>query len=189
MEKTESSCKLFDSFAWETISPEELTKSYLECTEQTEQDFASKNALEEAVNEWAINNTEEEWNYFLENLRKVKGPCVVTGYFMSWSGPQEGGKVYSSLEAAAQGIIMDDSHPIFSITKDGVLLLDETHHDAPCKGNHYEFRLLNAKGKIFYEKYKNQDRRSLCEALKLQTKAIPLSAFHLTAKDFSKDTK
>ena len=45
-------------------------------------------------------------------------------------------------------------------------MLDETHHDAPCNGNHYEFKILTATGEKYYEKHINDDRRTLHEALK-----------------------
>lgn len=106
------------------------------------------------------------WEDFTMGLSNEPVPVVVTGYFMSWMGPQAGGKVFPSLRRAIQNIIMDDSHPVFSINDEGDLVLVETHHDAPCSGNKYTFKVLTATGIKWYEKNKeNCDRRTLCETL------------------------
>jgi len=112
---------------------------------------------------------EEDWHNFLSECGNEKDmPVVVTGYFMSWMGPQRGGKVYSSLKDACSNIIMDESTPIWpiwSFDDNGVFVLNETHHDAPCSGNHYEFRVLTAKGNQYYKKHIDDDRMNLCETL------------------------
>ena len=128
-----------------------------------------------------------DWENLLEQASKVKGHCLVTGYFMAWCGKQEGGKIFPSLKDAIAGSVMSgDSSPVFSIDKKGLLTLDETHHDAPVSGNYYEFRLLSAKGEKYYAAHSDDDRRTLHEALKekQRTRRIPLKIFDLTTKDF-----
>lgn len=157
---------LFDSLAWLDEDPREYVDDFLACVGRTKEDFKDEDELLGKVAEWLQDNTERYWDDFLEECSDEKGYVLVTGYFMAWDGPREGGKVYADLRTAVRGIIMDDSHPIFSLTDDGVLVLDETHHDTPCKGNHYEFKVLTSNGKKYYEKHINDDRRTLHEALK-----------------------
>lgn len=109
---------------------------------------------------------QDGWNDFTYSLSKTSGYVVITGYFMSWMGPRSGGLVCPSLKTAVETIVMDDSHPIFSIDSDGDFVLDETHHDAPCAGNHYVFRVLTKKGATWYENNVNRyDKRTVCEKL------------------------
>ena len=157
---------LFDSLAWLDENPREYVDEFLECTQKTKEDFKNEEELLKGVTEWLQNNNEYDWDDFLKECSDEKGYVLVTGYFMAWDGPCEGGLIYKDLRTAIQRTIMDDSHPIFSLTDDGVLVLDETHHDAPIKGNHYEFRVLTSNGKDYYEKHINDDRRTLHEALK-----------------------
>ena len=157
---------LFDSLAWLDENPREYVDEYLDCVRLTKEDFKDENELLENVRDWLQSNNELYWDDFLEECSGEKGFVLVTGYFMAWDGPREGGLIYKDLKTAIQRTIMDDSHPIFSLTEDGVLVLDETHHDAPSKGNHYEFRVLTSDGKEYYENHINDDRRTLHEALK-----------------------
>ena len=161
---------LFDSLAWLDENPQDYVDEYLECTGQTKEDFESEEELLEAVTEWLQADTEHQWNDFLKECSDEKGFVLVTGYFMAWNGPREGGLIFKDLKTAVSGAIMEgDSHPVFSITDEGVMVLDETHHDAPCNGNHYEFRVLTKRGAQYYQKHiydKYDNRRALCEALK-----------------------
>lgn len=177
---------LFDSQSWLSVNVEDYVDEYLDCSDQSREDFSSEEALHEAVYDWLSDNTRWEWEDFLDNAKKVNGPCVVTGYFMSWMGPQEGGKVYPSLADAISNVIMDDSHAVFTIDENGLIVLSETHHDAPCSGNHWEFRVLSAAGKKYYNRHKDSNRRTLCETLVKEgnTRRIPLKAFYLSKADF-----
>ena len=157
---------LYDSLAWLDENPREYVDEFFECTQKTKEDFKSEGELLREVTDWLQGNTELYWDDFLEECSHEKGYVLVTGYFMAWDGPRECGLVFKDLPAAVRGIIMDDSNPIFSLTDDGVLVLDETHHDAPVKGNHYELKVLTSNGKKYYEKHINDDRRTLHEALK-----------------------
>ena len=165
---------LFDSMAWLNENPADHIDEYLDCTGQTKDDFKNRHGVYDPelllsyVREWLSDNSEWDWRDFLEQCREEEPHhCLVTGYFMSWMGPQAGGKIYKDLESAVSGSILDgDSHPIFSINDEGMLVLDETHHDAPCNGNHYEFRILTKRGEQYYENHKDDDRRTLHEALK-----------------------
>ena len=159
---------LFDSLAWLDEDPKEYVDDFLECTEQTKEGFENEEKLLEAVTEWLREGHEGDWEDFLDECSKEEEHHVLaTGYFKAWNGPREGGLIFKDLQTAVSGIIMDgDSHPIFSLTNEGMLVLDETHHDAPYDGNHYEFRILTAKGEKYYEKHLNDDRRTLYEALK-----------------------
>lgn len=159
---------LFDSQSYLDCNAEEFIDEYLDCVDKTREDFADEAELLEAVESWLADQTEFEWDDFKDQCGEEENNHVlVTGYFMSWMGPQQGGKIFKNLESAVTGIIMSgDSHPVFSITEDGVMVLDETHHDAPCSGNHYEFKVLTAAGEKYYEKHINDDRRTLHEALK-----------------------
>lgn len=161
---------LFDSMSWLHKPAEDHINSYLDYTDRTRDEFKDEAKLLEAVEDWLQENTEYEWEDFLNECEdEEKHHCLVTGYFMSWMGPQEGGKVFKDLASAVSDVLMDgDSHPVFSINDEGVLVLDETHHDAPTSGNHYEFRILTKKGEKYYERHQDDDRRTLCEALKLQ---------------------
>ena len=177
---------LFDSQSWLTADPKDYIDEYLNCCDQTREDYTDEENLLEHVVEWLQEQTTYEWEDFQELASKEKGHCLVTGYFMSWMGPQEGGKVYKNLETAIGNIIMDDSHVIFSIDENGLITLDETHHDAPCKGNHYEFRILTDKGETYYNTHCNGNRKTLCEALleKGRSRGANLNSFYLSAKDF-----
>lgn len=172
---------LFDSMSWLHKSAKDHVDSYLDCTDRTRDEFKDEAELLEAVEEWLQENVECEWKDFLDECEgEEKHHCLVTGYFMSWMGPQEGGKVYKDLASAVSGIIMEgDSNPIFSIQDDGLLILDETHHDAPCNGNHYEFKILTKKGEEYYERHRDDDRRTLHEALKLhgRTRNVNIKIF------------
>ena len=161
---------LFDSMSWLHELAKDHIDSYLDCADRTRDEFKDESELLEAVEEWLQENTEYEWKDFKDQCEdEEKHHCLVTGYFMSWMGPQEGGKVFKDLASAVSDIIMDgDSNPVFSINDEGILVLDETHHDAPTSGNHYEFRILTATGEKYYEKHCNDDRRELHEALKLR---------------------
>ena len=159
---------LFNSLSWLEANAEEHVDEYLDCTDRTKEEFESEDDLLEAVEDWLEGQTEYNWRDFLDQCSEEKpNHCLVTGYFMAWDGPKEGGMVFKDLRTAVSNIIMDgDSNPVFSITDDGILVLDETHHDAPCNGNHYEFKILTAAGEKYYEKHINDDRRTLHEALK-----------------------
>lgn len=160
---------LFDSLAWLDENPREYVDEYLDCVRLTKEDFKDEDELLEKVTDWLQSSTEHYWDDFLEECSGEKDFVLVTGYFMAWDGPREGGQIYKDLKTAISSIIMEDSHPIFSITDEGVLVLDETHHDAPCKGNHYEFRVLTQKGRQYYEKHiydQYECPRTLHEALK-----------------------
>ena len=162
---------LFDSLSWLDIKLEDDIPNYLEATGQKESDFASHEALRQATSQWELEKTQEDWEIFLDLLREEEpNHCLVTGYFMAWDGKREGGNVYTDLATAVQEVILDDSRIKISITDEGVLVLDETHHDAPVNGNHYEFRILNSRGESFLEDHKTGDfgygRRELCETLK-----------------------
>lgn len=160
---------LFDSLSWLYVNANDHIDEYLECSGRSRDEFKTEDELLEAVTEWLQSNTEWEWDDFKEQCSQEKdNHCLVTGYFMSWMGPQAGGKIYPNLKLAVQNILMDgDSHPIFSINDEGNLVLDETHHDAPCSGNHYEFRILTARGEKYYTSHAYDDRRTLHENLKL----------------------
>ena len=159
---------LFNSLSWLEANASDYVDDYLDCTDRTKEEFESEDELLDAVRDWLQEQTEYDWRDFLDQCSEEKpNHCLVTGYFMAWDGPKEGGKVFKNLETAVSGIIMDgDSNPVFSITDEGILVLDETHHDAPCSGNHYEFKILTAAGEKYYEKHINDDRRTLHEALK-----------------------
>ena len=157
---------LFDSMSWLNANKEDYVNDFLDCTGRTEEEYENREQLLEAVSEWLQSNVEWDWEDFKGQCKGEKGRCLVTGYFMSWHGPLEGGKIYKDLETAVQNILLDDSHPIFSFNDEGVLVLDETHHDAPSSGNHYEFRILTAKGESYYDSHNNIDRQALCEALR-----------------------
>lgn len=161
---------LFDSMSWLDVNAADYVDDYLDCCDKQRSDFSNEEDLLEAVQEWLQDNVEWEWRDFVEQCEDEENHhCLVTGYFMSWMGPQAGGKVYKNLAAAVSGIIMDgDSHPIFSLSDEGVLILDETHHDAPCSGNHYEFRILTKSGETYYNNHCNDDRRTLHGNLKLR---------------------
>ena len=161
---------LFDSQSWLNVNVNDYIEEYLECSGRERSEFKNEDDLNEAVQSWLQDNVQYDWEYFLEQCgQEEKHHCLVTGYFMSWMGPQNGGKIFKDLESAASGMIMDgDSNPIFSITDEGVLVLDETHHDAPCQGNHYEFLILTNSGEQYYENHCDDDRRTLHEALKLR---------------------
>lgn len=157
---------LFDSLAWLDEDPKEYVDEFLECAQKTKEVFKNEEELLEEVAEWLQENNEHYWDDFLEECSHEKGSVLVTGYFMAWDGPREGGLIYKDLETAILRIIMDDSHRIFSLTEDGVLVLDETHHDAPTQGNHYEFKVLTSDGQKYYENHIDDDRRTLHKALK-----------------------
>ena len=161
--------KLFDSMSWLYANVEDHIDDYLDCSGKQREDFENENKLHEAVRDWLYEESQYDWEYFVEQCEhEEKHHCLVTGYFMAWNGKQEGGKVYSNLSSAVSSILMDDSHPVFSLTDDGMLILNETHHDAPCSGNYYEFRILTDAGEKYYENHCNDDRKTLCEALKLR---------------------
>ena len=164
---------LFDSMSWLDESAADHIDNYLDCTDRTRDEFKNEAELLEAVEEWLQENVEYEWKDFLDQCEnEEKHHCLVTGYFMSWMGPQEGGRVFEDLASAVSGVLMDgDSHPVFSINDEGVLVLDETHHDAPTSGNHYEFRILTTSGEKYYENHINDGRKTLCEALKLRKRS------------------
>lgn len=182
---------LFDSQAWLNNNPADYIEEFLDITGSRKEDFRNEEELLEAVSDWLYTQSQYDWEDFLDQLKTEQGHCLVTGYFMSWMGPQKGGKVFKDLATAASNILLDDSHPVFSINKDGLLVLDETHHDAPCHGNHYEFRILTANGEKYYEKHCNDDRRSLCEALleRKRSRNIKLKTFYLSEKDFAEETQ
>ena len=118
------------------------------------------------VDDYIYETIQQDWEFFISDCEDEENiPVVVTGYFMSWKGPQEGGKVYPNLKQAVRNIILNDSSPVFSFNDDNVFVLDETHHDAPVSGNHYEFRVLTKKGNSYYQNHKEDDRRELCEHL------------------------
>ncbi len=172
---------LFDSLSYLDLNASEHIDEYLECTGYSREDFDDENDLLEKVKEWLQSNTEWEWNDFKEQCsQEIPNHCLVTGYFMSWMGPQQGGKIYKDLETAVQSILMEgDSHPIFSINDEKNLVLDETHHDAPSSGNHYEFRILTARGEKYYANHAGDDRRTLHENLKLcgRTRKVNIKIF------------
>lgn len=172
---------LFDSFSWLNTNAEDHIDEYLECCDYSRDDFANEEELLEAVEEWLQRTTEWDWEDFLDQCKDEENHhCLITGYFMSWMGPQEGGLIYNTLAEAVQNIIMDgDSHPVFSINDDENLILDETHHDAPCAGNHYEFSILTPKGERYYNNHKDDDRRKLHEALKKEgrTRKVNIKIF------------
>lgn len=174
---------LFDSLSWMELDASEYIDDYLDCSDHTREDFKDEESLLEAVREWLQNNSEWDWRDFLEQCgNETSNHCLVTGYFMSWRGPQAGGKIYKDLETAVQSILMDgDSHPVFSINDEGDLVLDETHHDAPCSGNHYEFRILTKRGETYYDNHADEDRRTLHENLKLcgRTRKVNTKIFNI----------
>lgn len=159
---------LFDAYAWLNVKTEDYVEEYLDCTDQSREDFKDESDLLEAVQSWLSDNTEIDWDVFKDQCgNEEKHSVLVTGYFMSWMGPQPGGKIFKNLADAVSGSIMDgDSCPVFSFTDDGVLVLDETHHDAPTSGNHYEFRVLTARGETYLNNHMYDDRKALHEALK-----------------------
>ena len=112
-------------------------------------------------------NEDSDWEFemFLDSLKERDTPTVVTGYFMTWNGKQYGGKIFHSLRAAVGDIVMEESTPIFSVTKEGDMILDEAHHDAPVKGNHYEFRIITTRGMNYLNTHQYESRRTLCEKL------------------------
>jgi hypothetical protein len=181
---------LFDSQSWLKENPADHVEEFLECTSANRENYANETDLLGAVHEWLQDLVQYDWEDFLELTTKEEGRCLVTGYFMSWMGPQEGGKVFASLTSAIKEMVMDDSHIIFSIDENGLLTLDETHHDAPCKGNYYEFRILTSVGNKYYNSHCNDDRRSLCEALltNKRSRNVKLKTFYLSAKDFADTT-
>ncbi len=159
---------LFNSLSWLEANASDYVDDYLDCADRTKEEFGSEDELLGAVRDWLQEGTDCDWRDFLDQCSEEKpNHCLVTGYFMAWDGPKEGGQVFKDLRTAVSNIIMEgDSNPVFSITDDGILVLDETHHDAPCDGNHYEFKILTAAGEKYYEKHINDDRRTLHEALK-----------------------
>jgi len=160
---------LFDSMSWLDVNPADYVDEYLECTGYTREQFGSEDELHQQVQEWLQDNVETDWDWFTEQCGdEEKHHCLVTGYFMAWNGKKEGGKIYKDLASAVSDILLDDSHPVFSLTDEGMLILNETHHDAPCSGNYYEFRILTDAGEKYYENHMNDDPRTLHEALKLR---------------------
>lgn len=192
---------LYDSQSWMNVNPEDYIDEYLECTGRTRDDFKTVEtnlgviwdgpaALREAVQDWLYENNEYEWNDFLELAAKVKGKCLVKGTFMAWNGPKPCGAVFDSLAKAIQESILDgDSHPIFSINKEGHLYLDETHHDSPCAGNHYEFYILTARGEQFYGTHYGKMNSwdllvELEDPTKKRVRPVGIDPFYLTEEDF-----
>ena len=192
---------LFDSQAWLGENPNDYIDEFLDCTGRTRDDyktvvtnlgviFDGPARLTNDILDWFQENSLCDWEDFLAEARKVQGKCLVKGVFMAWNGPRPCGKVSNSLADAIQDSIMDgDSHPIFSIDKEGHLFLDETHHDSPCAGNHYEFSILTKLGENFLES--NKDRMSawdMLEALEDPTKKrvrpVGIDPFYLNEKDF-----
>lgn len=104
-----------------------------------------------------------DWDNLMYDLENT-GPVVLTGYFMAWDGKKEGGIISPSAAAAIQKAMLDNSHIIISITN-GVLTMDETHHDAPISGNHYTIRKLTKKGLKWLDAHYNLSRREQCETV------------------------
>lgn len=178
---------LFDSQAWMDANPSDYVADYLDCSETKREDYKSEEELLEAVSNWLYEQSQYDWEDFVDECQHEEGHCLVTGYFMSWMGPQSGGKVYKDLASAVSNILLDDSYPVFSIDENGLLVLNETHHDAPCSGNHYEFRILTAAGEKYYSSHVGSlGRKQMCESLLKgnRSRNVKLKTFYLSKKDF-----
>ena len=179
--------ELFNAYSWLYANTEDYVDEYLSCTDQSRDDFKDESDLQEAVQSWLNDNTELDWEDFKEQCEEEENHHVlVTGYFMSWMGPQTGGKIFKNLLDAVTGSIMDgDSCPIFSLTDEGMLVLNETHHDAPTSGNHYEFRVLTDRGETYLNNHIDDDRRTLHEALKEKgrTRNVNIKIFGFNTKE------
>ena len=194
---------LFDSQSWLDQNPADYVDEFLECTGRTRDDykpivtnlgmvFDGAARLNEDILDWLQENTLQDWEDFLEEASKVEGKCLVKGYFMAWNGKKPCGKIFNSLSEAIKNAVMDDSHPIFSIDEEGHLILDETHHDAPYAGNHYEFSILTKTGENFLNSHQDQmGAWDMLEALEDPTKKrvrpVGLEPFYLDKKDFTEE--
>ena len=106
-----------------------------------------------------------DWDDFLHFLSKEKRKILVTGYFISWCGKLHVAKVFDSLVDAVCYAQLDDSHTQFILGANGLFFLNETHHDAPINGNHYEFRAITESGEKYLEKHNNMARLDLGQKL------------------------
>ena len=192
---------LFDSQAWLGENPNDYIDEFLECVGRTRDDykpivtnlglvFDGAARLNNDILEWFQENSLCDWEDFLAEAKKVQGKCLVKGYFMAWNGKKPCGKVFDSLAEAIQNSVMDgDSHPIFSINKEGHLYLDETHHDSPCAGNHYEFYILTARGEQFYGTRNGKMNAwdllvELEDPTKKRVRPVGIDPFYLSEEDF-----
>ncbi len=86
-------------------------------------------------------------------LEETKGEMVFlgTGYFMAWSGKQEGGIIVynTSLWGMINRMCLFETEdgPRVFIRDDGIIIIEETHHDSPVVPSHYEIRVITNKGK------------------------------------------
>lgn len=86
-------------------------------------------------------------------LEETKGEIsfLGTGYFMAWSGKQEGGIIVynTSLWGMINRMCLFETEdgPRVFIRDDGIIIIEETHHDSPVVPSHYEIRVITNKGK------------------------------------------
>lgn len=69
---------------------------------------------------------------------------------MAWNGKQEGSMIiyHTTLCGVMSRICLcetEDSPRVF-IRDDGIIIIEETHHDSPVVPNHYEIRVVTKKG-------------------------------------------
>lgn len=116
--------------------------------------------------------TVEEAMDLANELEETKGDMtfLVTGYFMAWNGKQEGGIIVynTTLWGVMNRICLyetEDSLRVF-IRDDGIIIVEETHHDSPVVPNHYEIRVVTNKGlQLINKKEDALSRRELHQLL------------------------
>lgn len=124
----------------------------------TEEELLNKafNIIKRKENKKELNLTEitlEEAMDLSQELEETKGSMIflVTGYFMSWHGKQEGGMIvyYETLREVMSRICLYETEegPRVFIRDDGIIIIEETHHDSPVVPSHYEIRIVTKKGK------------------------------------------
>lgn len=107
-----------------------------------------------------------------QELEETKGNMtfLVTGYFMAWNGKQEGGMIiyHTTLCGVMSRICLcetEDSPKVF-IRDDGIIIIEETHHDSPVVPNHYEIRVVTKKGiQLINEEEDELSKRELHQLL------------------------
>lgn len=105
-------------------------------------------------------------------LEETKGKMsfLGTGYFMAWNGKQEGGIIVYNTSLWWVMIRMclfetEDGPRVF-IRDDGIIIIEETHHDSPVVPNHYEIRVVTKKGiQLINEEEDELSRRELHQLL------------------------
>lgn len=105
-------------------------------------------------------------------LEETKGPMsfLGTGYFMAWNGKQEGGIIVyntSLWEMITRMCLFEtEDGPRVFIRDDGIIIIEETHHDSPVVPSHYEIRVITHKGKqLINEEEDELSKRELHQLL------------------------